>query len=148
MKPKQIGAYLANDGEPDIRPWLEDLALPIGLPRVCGQSMQFHKWQPGDPLQPNKWRIEEPSSTATTLSFSAGDLLLVPLVAYDSQGNRLGMGGGYYDRYLASLSSQPLLLGTGFQTQFSEHALPREAWDIPLHAMVTDTGMIEFPPQA
>jgi 5-formyltetrahydrofolate cyclo-ligase len=148
LKPNRVGAYLSNDGEPDIRPWLEGLARPIGLPRVCGESMQFHSWQSGDTLQPNKWHIEEPSTTASTLELSAGDLLLVPLVAYDAQGNRLGMGGGYYDRYLATLASQPLLLGTGFQAQFSEQDLPREAWDIPLHAMVTDAGMVEFPPQS
>lgn len=73
------------------------------------------------------------------------DLLLMPLVAFDSTGTRMGMGGGFYDRSFAYLKQRghwhkPHLLGTAFELQRVE-GLPRQQWDIPLHSVVTERGL-------
>ena len=68
--------------------------------------------------------------------------MLVPLVAFDDAGTRLGMGGGYYDRYFAG-SDRPPLIGVGFQCQRAP-ALPRSAWDVALDAVIHDGGVLEF----
>ena len=71
--------------------------------------------------------------------------MLVPLVAFDSLGHRLGMGGGYYDRYLPRLSPECPLIGVAFACQHTDAPLPREAWDVPLHAVVTENAVLEWP---
>jgi len=73
---------------------------------------------------------------------------LMPLVAFDSSGNRMGMGGGFYDRSFAYLRQRrqwckPHLLGTGFELQRIEN-LPCQPWDIPLHSVVTERGLCEL----
>ena len=71
------------------------------------------------------------------------DIVLLPLLAFDDRGNRLGMGGGYYDRLFASRlhrkTKQPLRVGLAFDCQQAER-LPMQAWDVPLHAVVTESG--------
>ena len=70
--------------------------------------------------------------------------MLLPLVAYDLSGTRLGMGGGYYDRYIDALAHRPRLIGIAFQVQQSEDALPCEPWDIPLDGVITEQGFYRF----
>lgn len=69
------------------------------------------------------------------------DAIVLPLLGFDSQGTRLGTGGGYYDRALARCRGvRPLRIGYAYALQQCER-LPREAWDIPLHAVVTERGV-------
>lgn len=113
------------------------------VPVVSGDSLEFSRYTERTCLQKNRYGIDEPVNTE---SMSAGQLTLVltPLVAFDQQGNRVGMGGGYYDRTFAFLADQPrpasvLLVGVAYQFQFT--ALPEpQPWDIPLDAVVTETG--------
>ena len=146
-KPTTICAYLGRGGEVELGsicdPQLHR-STRLALPRVAGKEMHFHLYQVGDELLANQWDILEPESTALKVPASNIDLMLLPLVAFDAQGNRLGMGGGYYDRYLAELAKPPRLVGVAFALQQTEHLLPSEAWDIPLDAVVTEQGMLEF----
>ncbi|NUG02992.1 5-formyltetrahydrofolate cyclo-ligase, partial [Acinetobacter oleivorans] len=72
------------------------------------------------------------------------DLLLMPLLACDQYGTRIGMGGGYYDRTLASAKHKPYRLGIAHQFQFIEHTLKRQSWDQPLDALLTPQHIYYF----
>lgn len=150
-----IAAFLPNDGEIDPQPLLRQL-LAAGkqcyLPRIGRRwqpRLQFLPWTPTTPLRPNRFQIPEPQlPPSTRRRVSDLDLLLLPLVAFDATGNRLGMGGGFYDRTLAHLQQRncwrrPLLIGMAFAIQEVE-ALPLAPWDVPLQGVVTDTGMRWF----
>lgn len=144
-----IAAYLAVDGEVDLQPWLHQQVRQhkhqIYLPRINPQarSMAFHAWHAATTLQQNKFGIWEPPAEARTAQADDFDLILTPLVAFDSQGTRLGMGGGYYDRFFSA--AQPLT-GVAFQLQQSPTPLPAERWDVRLRAVVTEVAVLEWPP--
>ncbi len=72
------------------------------------------------------------------------DLLLMPLLACDQYGTRIGMGGGYYDRTLATAKHRPYRLGLAHQFQFIEHTLERQSWDQPLDALLTPQRVYYF----
>lgn len=144
-----IALYLPNDGEVDLRPLIHYATdrgkrcyLPVLSP-IFHNRLWFAPYNLGDPLESNRFGIPEPSLNwrAMRPAWSL-DLLLMPLVAFDNAGNRLGMGGGYYDRTLAYLRQRhhwrkPHLLGTAFELQRID-TLPHEAWDIPLQAIATE----------
>ncbi|TVP88237.1 MAG: 5-formyltetrahydrofolate cyclo-ligase [Pseudomonadaceae bacterium] len=148
---QHIGFYLANDGEIDPTPLLK-LAQRRGkrcyLPVVSGgwprQQMRLQQLRPGQRWTRNRFGILEPCS-APRWQVKAWqlDLLLLPLVGFDRQGNRLGMGGGFYDRCLAYRQRhtrwlRPQLLGLAHHCQ-EVPALPIASWDVPLDGIVTDT---------
>ncbi len=144
-----VAAFIATRGEVNLQPWFAAIpaGLHIGLPIVAAErgSMSFHAFDPHTPenLVTNRYGILEPPADAPLLDGAAFDAMLTPLVAFDSRGNRLGMGGGYYDRYLAAAGSRPYLLGVAFACQQAE-ALPTEEWDMRLDAVVTENGVLEF----
>lgn len=142
----KIGLYVANDGEVDLAPLAVELSRAnkqLALPVVGEQKvMDFYRYQPGDELAPNRFHIPEPAPGADLVEGSTLDLVLVPMVAFDDAGNRLGMGVGYYDRYLARLGreARPRTIGIAHQVQHSEIPLPTESWDMPLDCVVTEAG--------
>ena len=77
-------------------------------------------------------------------SVSHLDLLVMPLVACDHHGTRMGMGGGFYDRTLATAPHQPFRLGLAHTFQLLDQTLPRQAWDQPLDALLTPHGIYRF----
>ncbi|MFO8154886.1 MAG: 5-formyltetrahydrofolate cyclo-ligase [Pseudomonadota bacterium] len=147
----RIGFYLANDGEVDLtsllqRAWAchKQCFLPvIGGPGV--RRMRFAAYHPDSPLRPNTFGIPEPDARHAVPPWGV-DLLLMPLVAFDRCGGRLGMGGGFYDRSLdyrarRRVWTPPKLVGTAFD--FQEHPeLPLAPWDVPLDAVATDAAII------
>lgn len=151
---QHIGLYLANDGEIDPSPLLR-LAQRRGkhcyLPVVSGswprQHMRLQRLRPGQRWKKNRFGISEPvPDPRRQVKAWQLDLLLLPLVGFDRQGNRLGMGGGFYDRYLAYRQRRthwrrPQLIGLAHQCQQVE-ALPVASWDIPLNGIVTDTNSL------
>lgn len=146
---RRIAAYLPADGELDTQPLIERawamgkrVYLPVLLPQ--GENrLWFARYTPDTRLVRNRFGIPEPERGAhTRIAPLAIDLVLTPLVAFDAQGHRLGMGGGYYDRSFAYLLrhsrwSRPRLIGVAYEFQRQDR-LPAQAWDVPLHAVATD----------
>ena len=92
----------------------------------------------------NRFKIPEPKKTqGNLLRPEIIDAVLVPLVAFDQHGNRLGMGGGYYDRMLKKLSAQCLIIGIAYDFQYTE-TLPAEAWDMPMTEVITPSNHYTF----
>ena len=153
LRSRYIAFYLANDGEIDLEPLIhrawamgKKCYLPVLSP-LYHNRLWFAPYHNECELVLNRFGIAEPVGNwagmrpAWTL-----DLVLTPLVAFDEQGNRLGMGGGYYDRTLAYLSRRqhwhkPHLLGTAYSFQQAER-LPHQPWDVPLHGVVTERSLI------
>ena len=142
------GALL--DGQGRFLP-VEQLRLAPGqvwcLPVVQDDgSLRFAPWRAGDPLANNRFGIPEPAvDPASTLAPAALSLALVPLLGWDRDGHRLGMGGGYYDRTLANWHSKgkPLPMGYAHDCQ-QVPSLPCEHWDVPLPAIITPSRVWEF----
>ena len=149
-----IACYLPNDGEIDLRPLIErafDMGkrcyLPVLSP-LYHNRLWFAPYHRESRLIYNRFGIPEPAVNWNMMRVPWSlDLILMPLVAFDNDGNRLGMGGGFYDRTLAYLTrrhhwQKPRLLGTAYDFQ-RVTGLPHEAWDIPLHGIATESGIIE-----
>ena len=151
---ERIAFYWPTDGELDPRPFMRHARrqgkicyLPAlrtkGLPRRQGR-LWFVRHEPGARLQPNRFGIPEPASGRPQPPRRL-DLLLVPLVGFDADCNRIGMGGGFYDRTLAHLRParrwrRPRLIGLAHACQRLDHISP-QPWDIPLDAVVTEQGL-------
>lgn len=146
-KARHLAAYVAVGGEMDPGPLLR-AALAQGkqvyLPRIPPQHpglLQFFSWSPGAALPLNRLGIPEPEAAeGARIAADRLDLVLVPLLAFDAQGHRLGMGGGYYDRSFAFVKTRaqhPTLLGVAYEFQRLEH-LAQESWDVPLDGVVTE----------
>ncbi len=151
MRARRIGLYLANDGELDplalmVLAWRrrKQVFLPVLQDRPF-ERMWFAPYSPGDELVSNRYGIPEPGWDAA-VSGRCLDLVLMPLVAFDVKGNRLGMGGGYYDRSFAYLRRRrhwrrPLLLGVGYDFQQCPK-LPGDVWDVPMDGVVTESRLL------
>lgn len=146
VKARSIACYLPNDAEVHTHDLIQycwknslEVLLPLIDPEHPGHLL-FLKHQATWPLQQNKYGIEEPKFNPLHLvELKNIDIIFTPLVAFDKKGNRLGMGGGYYDRTLANLGDQkrrPLVVGLAHDCQLSEN-LPVQSWDIPLHSIIT-----------
>jgi 5-formyltetrahydrofolate cyclo-ligase len=145
-----ISFYIANDGELNPAPlmqWAASVGKHCYLPVITKtQRLWFAPYRFGDPLAFNRYRIPEPSRQDLPLvRAQVLDLILVPLVAFDELGNRLGMGGGFYDRSLAYLRHRrhwhkPRLMGLAHEFQ-RVPTLGRETWDIPMDVIATDAGL-------
>ncbi len=143
-----VSAYWPMGDEMDPRPLMEALAgrghrLALPAVRAAGQPLDFRAWQPGDALLPAGFGTREPPATAEELR---PGLLLVPLLAFDAAGYRLGYGGGFYDRSLALLraAGDTLAVGLAYADQ-QVAAVPREATDQPLDLVVTERGVVTPP---
>lgn len=156
QRSQHIAFYLANDGEIHLDNVIET-AWKRGkhcyLPVLRGNSdkrLWFARYEPGDKLICNRFMIPEPDVPSRHLIHAWSlDLLLLPLVAFDNKGNRLGMGGGYYDRTLAYLTrrqvwKKPSLFGVAHEFQKTTAPLSTQDWDIPLDAAVTDQRHYQF----
>jgi len=145
----RVAFYLSNDNEIDPLPLLalaqsrgKHCYLPV-LSRINGDRLWFARLQSDTPLRANRFGIPEPCVLPRELVRAAAlDLILMPLVGFDISGNRLGMGGGFYDRSLDFLRGRrhwrkPHLIGLAYDFQRVEK-LPAEDWDVPLTAIVTD----------
>lgn len=150
---RRIGCYLANDGEMDLAPLMRLITglrkhcyLPV-LDGIGGKSLSFAAYRPDSEMKANRFGIPEPRVIARQrLDARQLDLVLMPLVAFDVEGNRLGMGGGYYDRSLAFRKRRqhwhrPLLVGVAYDFQCVPK-LRNEPWDVPLDAIVTERRLL------
>ncbi|WP_066375092.1 MULTISPECIES: 5-formyltetrahydrofolate cyclo-ligase [unclassified Anabaena] len=138
---KTILAYLSFRQEPDLSNLFLDTQYRWGFPRCVETSLNWHIWQPGESLQINSYGIKEPAPSAPTINPEEVDLILIPSVACDQRGYRLGYGGGYYDRLLSSTewANKPTI-GIVFDFAYLPQ-LPIQPWDQPLAAVVTETKL-------
>lgn len=142
---QRIALYLASDGEIDTLPLVNNarqLGKQVFLPTLSDDKrLTFARWEKDAALITNRYNIPEPPADADTCPASALDIIFLPLVGWDLHGNRLGMGGGYYDRTLAGVKG-PLLVGLAHARQQVEH-LPQEHWDVVLDYIATDTALYQ-----
>ncbi len=134
ISPLPLLTRLAADGH--------RLCLPV-MPGK-GLPLLFRSWMPGDPTAAAVWGIGEPLPSAPVLE---PDVLLVPLLAFDARGNRLGYGGGFYDRTIAQLRAlkRVVTIGLAFDEQRID-AVPHTAHDQRLDWVLTPSGPIAFRP--
>jgi 5-formyltetrahydrofolate cyclo-ligase len=139
-----LAGYLAMPGEMDPGPAMRR-ALDDGkscyVPVITGQRLRFAPWTPDSLLRRNRFGILEPAiETGQLLLPAALELVLVPLVAFDVYCNRLGMGGGYYDRSFADrvADNAQVLAGIAHEMQKVE-MLETQPWDVPLDCVITDS---------
>ncbi len=151
---QHVAGYLAQDGELSLETVFKDCRnqnkstyLPILRP-LPPNRLWFAPFMASSPLTLNRYQIPEPEFQLDRLvAPSRLDLVLFPLVAFDADGGRLGMGGGFYDRTFAHLRYQkqrPLFVGIAYDEQRVEQSLPMDNWDIPLDAVVTPTQLFSF----
>lgn len=145
-----IALFSALRGEPDTEPLTAALAeagFRTALPVVVGpdQPLAFRAWRPGEPARPGAYGILEPGEQAAP---ALPGLLFVPLAAFDRVGHRIGYGGGFYDRTLALLRRRVATpaIGIAFACQEVE-AVPGEAHDEVLDALVTERELVSFAPR-
>ncbi|KAA6187437.1 5-formyltetrahydrofolate cyclo-ligase [Thiohalocapsa marina] len=149
---RRIALYWPGDGELDPLSLLAQAAgqrrrwyLPVLRPHARGR-LWFARYRADDRLRLNRYGIPEPTRRGRHLRGpQAMDLILMPLVGFDADCNRIGMGAGYYDRSLGFLPHRrhwrrPLLIGLAHECQRVEQLEPRP-WDIPLDAVVTETRL-------
>lgn len=146
---RRIACYLSQDGELDLTPlmrraWAMQKTCYLPVVRAFHPPrLWFAPYCEGDPLVCNRFGIPEPHLPLREPARAAVlDLILVPLVAFDEYGNRLGMGAGFYDRTFAFLKQRhfwqrPRLLGIGYDFQKVED-LQAQPWDVPLQGIATD----------
>ena len=145
-----VAGYWPLGTEMDVRPLMIRLAAAgarLVLPevRAAGQPLAFRRWQPGDPLQPGQYGVMQPMPTAP---LAKPAVLLVPLLAFDKDGWRLGYGAGYYDRTLEDLragpgTKPPLAVGIAYAAQEMAE-VPHHAGDRKLDGVVTELAARRF----
>jgi 5-formyltetrahydrofolate cyclo-ligase len=134
---KQILAYFSIHQEPDLSP-LFSLEKIWGFPIVEGKGLLWYPWKPGDPVAEGAYGIPVPAVQTTPIALETVDLILVPAVAMDRLGYRLGYGGGFYDRLLASPEGQTRrTIGIVYEFALLPE-LPYEDWDRPLGGWCTE----------
>lgn len=146
---RRVAGYAATASETSLAAWYarlrDDLELYLPAPADDG-TMSFRRWQPGTPLLPGPFAIEQPPADADAIAVADLDTVLLPLLAFDRHGTRLGSGAGYYDRALTGhgpRAPRPRLIGIAYAAQQFER-LPREPWDVPLDAVLTEHGWLEL----
>ncbi|MBT0585559.1 5-formyltetrahydrofolate cyclo-ligase [Alteromonas oceanisediminis] len=150
----KIAVFISHDGEIDLSAlchacWDNAITtyLPIVDPQRAGH-LRFFPYRVNTIFTPNRYGIPEPTlndaaePSLQPIAITELDYLLMPLVAFDKQGNRLGMGGGYYDRTLVDVTTLQLI-GVAHDCQQAD-TLPTEPWDIPLNSILTPTRYWQF----
>lgn len=149
---RRLAAYMAYRGEMSCAPlvdWACRRGKTVLLPVVAGKQMRFAPYRPGDRMVFNRWGIPEPERHPQRwVAARVPSVVFVPLVAFDLAGNRLGQGGGYYDRAFAFRQHavhwrRPVLIGLAYEFQRVEELTPKPT-DVPLDAVITEQKTHNF----
>ena len=136
-KPTLVGLYWPIKYEPNLLSWARGRArrlrfcLPVVVSR--GQPLEYWRWTPGDPMQSGVWEIRVPDRRDVVMP----DLMVAPLLGYDYDRYRLGNGGGYFDRTLATRADRPFVIGVGYKNSKLETIYP-QPHDIPMDLILTE----------
>lgn len=148
---RRIALYLATPDEAALSLWLtsaQTSGLQLFAPVVGVEKgqMAFYPIGPNTPIRRGRLGLQEPvvQDNDRPINPDTLDVALVPLLGFDDHGHRLGMGGGYYDRYFSSAEQRPWIVGIAYDIQRSKEPLPTEPWDVMLDAVVTETGYRVF----
>jgi 5-formyltetrahydrofolate cyclo-ligase len=137
-----VVAYVAHENEISAAPLFPAIVQSdrrLYLPRtVPGRPLS--RWRPGDPLVVGEGGVQEPIAGTAEQSETPA-VVLLPVVAWDNRGTRIGRGGGFYDRLLAELSEGFVRIGLAYEFQECPE-LPRDPWDVPLHYVITERRII------
>jgi len=140
---RRIALYLASDGEIDTTPLVllcrrsrKQLYLPV---IQADDSLLFRLWTTDSALASNRFGIPEPPADAPRCPATELDVVILPLVAWDRNGGRLGMGGGFYDRTLAATPG-PVKVGLAHAVQETTR-IPQDEWDVTLDFVATDDAL-------
>jgi 5-formyltetrahydrofolate cyclo-ligase len=145
---QRVATYFAVNGEIGLKPVIDD-ALAEGkqvyLPNLDQQSLRFSPYFHAQKMRINKFRLPEPDvDECEMLSPDELDLVLAPLVVFDANRNRIGMGGGFYDRSFAFRKNPehklPVLIGVAHELQKVDQIVPQE-WDVQLDMIITDQAV-------
>ncbi|HEY2346174.1 MAG TPA: 5-formyltetrahydrofolate cyclo-ligase [Xanthomonadaceae bacterium] len=148
---RRIAGYWAVGGEIPLHglmtalPREVDYCLPV---LQSGRLLRFAPWRVGDPIVPNRFGIPEPTEATEALSPHEVDAVILPLLGFTRAGDRIGTGGGWYDRSFAfrkRSAAPPLLIGVGYACQQVDEGWTPQAWDVPLDAIVTERESIACP---
>jgi len=147
LAPAELAAYFAVRGEVDTRTildWAGRTGLPLSLPVIeNGATLSFRRHNPSEALAAGGFGIPAPGAHAVAV---LPDVLIVPMLAFDRTGTRLGYGRGHYDRAIAHLRNHrvdPRLVGVAFAVQ-EVTAVPAEAHDVRMDFIVTETETIDL----
>lgn len=149
---KRIAAYLPFNGEANPLPLMDRAILDgkqVFVPVIVAKSepLKFEAWTRETAVHANRFNISEPESSSDSIAPTELDFVVTPLVAFDGQRNRLGVGGGYYDRTFAFLNNvatkdrQPFLVGLAYELQRIKK-INASSHDVKLDAVVTETGVL------
>ncbi|UYF99993.1 5-formyltetrahydrofolate cyclo-ligase [Halomonas sp. GD1P12] len=155
QRARRVSLYLPVGGEIDPTPllgWLQQRRVTVYLPvlrPLSHNALWFVRFDDDTPMVENRFGISEPCTRfgarrQNRIPAWALDTLIVPLVGFDGEANRMGMGGGFYDRTLAFMrrpGPKPALIGVAHACQ-QVNKLELEPWDIPLDAVVSDQGIV------
>ena len=152
QKADRIAAYLPFNGEADPLPLMDRAILDgkkVFVPIIVakGEPLKFEGWTRETEVRTNRFDIREPELSADEISPEELDVVITPLVAFDGQRNRLGVGGGYYDRTFAFLNGvaskdrQPVLIGLAYELQHIKK-INAQAHDVKLDAVVSEAGIL------
>jgi len=137
-----ISAYWPFRGEPDLRPWLDAVrrrgavtALPVVVAK--GAPLVFRQFSAGDRLVRGVWNIPIPADGEEVIP----DIVIAPVVGFDSACYRLGYGGGFFDRTLAALPKPALAIGVGYD-HASLATIHPQRYDVPMRMVITELGVV------
>lgn len=146
---RSVMTYMSFDTELDTRGFFDGLLRDgkmAALPRIDRATKLLSVHRVSDPadLVAGVWGIQEPRADLPVLAINNIDMVLMPGVAFDRQGNRLGYGAGFYDRLLSKAGKRPVRVVAAFDEQVVD-AVPHDATDQQIHILVTPTQILEFP---
>lgn len=132
--------YWSFGSEPPTAPLLaalHDRGVVTALPRIDGDALVVRTYVTGDPLTETSFGAKEPER-GERLDPTAVDLILVPGVAFDLHGHRVGYGGGFYDRFLPTTRPDAVRVAMAYEVQVVDAGLPSGSFDLPVEAIVTE----------
>ncbi len=139
----KVALYLANDGEispADLCQWCWQQNIQVYLPVLDGKALVFARYEQDSDWQENRFGILEPIDP-NPITGADLDWVFMPLVGFDHKGDRLGMGGGFYDRTFEHKAATTKLIGLAHDCQ-EVPQLPTASWDVPLSGILTPTRFI------